>query len=168
MNQTNQPPSAAVASHTSAGSKKPGKQICYVLMIAKHFPATHPKKLHQTHFQIKINNGSKRHTIRANYDLWQHRMQKVLNGQAYISLRQWSGEPYRTKQIEIKKLSAKDGIGLQKLDFSVLGWFVDDEESNLTTKTIAHNDGLERQDFIDWFKDSVTDLAIIHFTNFRY
>ena len=41
---------------------------------------------------------------------------------------------------------------------------------NLTLEEIAHNDGLSFEDWAAWFKgaDTSQDMAIIHFTSFRY
>ena len=39
----------------------------------------------------------KLHTIRANYPLWEKRIKDIQEGHAVLSVRQWSGKPYRSK-----------------------------------------------------------------------
>lgn len=160
---------------------------CYVIMIAKHFPSTHPRKGEPTLFLSKIINGQesenkndrpicKLHTIRQNYSLWEKRIKEVQDGKAYLSLREWEGRPYWSDQIEILQLTAADGVGIQKIllfdDYS----FSIPDTHNLQYRLskdlvlVAHNDGLSVDDFKNWFKwKSFNEvLGIIHFTNFRY
>ena len=52
--------------------------------------------------------------------------------------------------------------------------FIDDVDSSVRLVNIAENDGLDFETFKDWFGEKLTanngneDLAIIHFTSFRY
>lgn len=156
----------------------------YNIMLSRVFPKTHPRAGEDTGFKPKVfasfNNMpcylKKLHTIRANYPLWKERFDEVQRGEAIINLRQWLGEPYRSKTVLIKTLTAADGIGLQRLDFKMpdrgdLTFYVIDESMVFTTgKELSHNDGLELQDWLDWFSDydQTQPLAIIHFTPFRY
>ena len=156
----------------------------YNIMLSRVFPKTHPRAGEDTGFKPKVfasfNNMpcylKKLHTIRANYPLWKERFDEVQRGEAVINLRQWLGEPYRSKTVLIKTLTADDGIGLQRLDFKMpdhgdLTFYVIDESMVFTTgKELSHNDGLELQDWLDWFSDydQSQPLAIIHFTPFRY
>lgn len=111
----------------------------YYLTLSKVFPATHPRKGEQTYFkeqfeiaigkiagvQILDENGRyfsailnpKLHTIRANYELWRKRFEQIERGEACLSIRQWMGKPYASKQQEIARLTKEDGIGLQRLEF---------------------------------------------------
>jgi len=141
----------------------------YVLMVAKTFPATHPRAGEETGFREKIINGDKIHTIRGNYILWMKRAEKINSGKASLSLRQWTGKPYASKQLEIMKL---DKIGIQSvtivpysrlknLEIAIAGIRMNDIN-------IAHNDGLTLLDMYFWFKESVNYGAVIHFTDFRY
>jgi len=141
----------------------------YVLTVSKYFPAKHPKAGGVTKFFDKIYFHEKIHTIRANYDLWKKRIDEVNKGNAIISVRQWTGKPYNSKQEEKFQLT-KDKVGIQKLRLNPLGWFIDNIDSDVTTKEIAKNDGLNYEDFKDWFKkyDLSKPMAIIHFTDFRY
>ena len=161
----------------------------YNIMLSRVFPKTHPRAGQPTGFDDRVMacfrypsynptllGNKKLHTIRANYALWKERFDEVQRGEAIINLRQWLGEPYRSKTVLIKTLTAADGIGLQRLDFKMpdhgdLTFYVIDESMVFTTgKVLSHNDGLELQDWLDWFSDydQTQPLAIIHFTPFRY
>lgn len=161
----------------------------YVITLSQHFPATHPKAGKRTLFASKvldtfndkpsvdkIDSDYKRHTIRANYPLWAKRFEQIERGEACLSIRQWTGEPYRSKQVEIARLTKEDGIGLQELIYkkenrlSPARYTIEDCE--IDTRMLAENDGLTLEDWESWFSNPKYDLsqsmAIIHFTNFRY
>jgi hypothetical protein len=99
----------------------------------------------------KLNVGLKHHTIRAG-----HRFKAG----DWFSTRVWSGKPYNSKQIII----APD-IQVKKVwDFTIKkyinDWYMDfgrhyvcfGYEDYSTIDTLAKNDGLARQDFLDWFQ----------------
>lgn len=164
----------------------------YVITLSQVFPTTHPKAGIPTGFQHKLQaalNGwkdhafIKLHTIRANYPLWAKRFEQIERGEACLSIRQWSGKPYASRQVEIARLTKEDGIGLQELTFYKDYRFVPAKyrlenfeidgkwhEGNLSM--LAENDGLTLADWKAWFSNPQYDLskpmAIIHFTNFRY
>lgn len=176
----------------------------YYLTLSQTFPATHPRKGEPTYFKEKVMDaicvahgidrrpkgiidglhGYKLHTIRANYKLWSKRFKQIDAGEAVLSVRQWSGKPYRSKMIEICRLTKKDGIGIQKLyltdEINLLGeygivestWelFGIPGDSKVSCKQLAYNDGLSYEDWDAWFEkyDQSKPLAIIHFTKFRY
>ena len=145
----------------------------YVITLSQHFLATHKRAGEPTDFKEKFLNGEKIHTIRANYPLWEKRVKEVQEGRAVLSIRQWTGKPYRSKQIEIARLTAANGVGIQKLCFpNRLTAWVDYPEMKLSVdfKHLAKNDGLSLVDWCDWFRhyDLSKPLAIIHFTKFRY
>ena len=172
------------------------KMKTYVITLSKVFPATHPKAgvstgfaenvAFKTHLELDKTiggyrnvQGSKLHTIRANYPLWAKRFEQIERGEACLSIRQWTGEPYRSKQVEIARLTKKDGIGLQELTFmlSTAGYTLENfgidgkwHEGNV--RMLAENDGLTLEDWESWFSNPKYDLsqpmAIIHFTKFRY
>lgn len=166
----------------------------YVITLSRVFPVSHPKAGLKTYFKTKLENTHvvpfdpngdsvpdgqpqlKRHTIRANYELWRKRFEQIERGEACLSIRQWTGKPYASKQIEIARLTKDDGIGLQRLrftpdrdgqfvwwNFSIDGHFSNEE-------FLANNDGLTLRDWCAWFKDYDLSkpLAIIQFTKFRY
>jgi hypothetical protein len=152
----------------------------FVLMISKTFPKTHPIAGEPTYFAEKIARVEKIHTIRENYELWRKRVVEVQNGLAEISLRQWSGLPYKSIQVEIGRLTQKDEIGIQWV-------YMNDALVSLNKVRIrsepamraeficafdlAKNDGLTFHAFCDWFnlsKQRYITGGIIHFTGFRY
>lgn len=149
----------------------------FVLTISERFPSTHFMKGEETGFVEKILQKIKIHTIRKNYPLWKKRIEQVQKGEAILSIRVWTGTPYKSPQKEIIQLNQSSGIGVQPIyiDF-VNQWFetpLDDNEKDFyyhTTKDLSKNDGLSEDDFEKWFKGTSLDekLVIIHFTKFRY
>ena len=157
----------------------------FVITLSKTFPSFHKRKGEQTNFKETFLAGQKKsdfsktsyvfpklHTIRANYELWAKRFEEIEKGNAQLSIRQWSGTPYRSEQIEIARLTRKDGIGIQQLSFS-FGEISKMRIQNATEpslETLAKNDGLSLQDWFEWFKgyDLYNSMAIIHFTKYRY
>ena len=156
----------------------------YVLTISRTFPKTHRRAGQSTYFAQQITGklpyeqpGSqqKLHTIRDNYKLWKKRIDEVNAGRAILSVREWTGKPYNSKQEIILEFDHTSGIGVQELK-SMDGTFAMIESKigiaqNYHLATLAKNDGLSLEDFHEWFKgyDKTTPKAIIHFTNnFRY
>jgi hypothetical protein len=145
-------------------------------MVSRVFPAYHPRKGQDTDFQTKIYHAikpfdvclykPKLHTIRGNYALQERRIRAVNEGKAVLSLRYWSGKPYQTKQVEFLQLKG-DQVGVQKLEAYAMSWHVG--ENQVAVKQVAQNDGLTLDDFINWFDMKIEqEMAIIHFTKFRY
>lgn len=148
----------------------------FVLTVSEIFPSTHSRKGEETDFVEKIRDEKKIHTIRKNYKLWKERINQIQKGEAVLSIRVWTGKPYKSPQKEIIQLDSSSGIGVQLLfiDFSK-SWFETTEANKQTDHyysfdTLAYNDGLLIEDFEEWFKgiDKEEPLAIIHFTKFRY
>ena len=139
----------------------------YVLTVSEFFPKTHPKAGLPTGFINAIANFNKIHTIRTNYELWLKRAEKINKGEAVLSVRCWTGKPYKSKQREV---FAFEKIGVEKLELDGLGWFIDGTDSDYKTSDFSTNDGLSKEDFSAWFKgyDFSNPMAIIHFSNFRY
>nr|WP_311460810.1 hypothetical protein [uncultured Prevotella sp.] len=148
----------------------------YIITLSKVFLKQHIRAGEETGFKDSFLKGKKVHTIRANYNLWEARIKEVQEGKAVLSIRQWSGLPYRSKQDEITELSNEDGVGIQKLifnkdsngeffleDFDIDGKYIDFDK-------LAANDGLLTEDWYRWFKkyDLSKPMAVIHFTSFRY
>lgn len=158
----------------------------YVITLSQVFPVTHSRKGEPTGFKDKFLNAIKAvpeewwklHTIRANYELWKKRFEKIERGEACLSIRQWAGKPYRSKQVEIARLTREDGIGLQELRIvnekykgrGIMLGYVDGEQKKDFFHTLSQNDGLSFNDWLEWFKGCNFNkpLAIIHFTKFRY
>lgn len=165
----------------------------YVITLSKRFPAGHNRAgdltffhealsnaLHNTEATLTVDDADdtsikiyerKIHTIRANYPLWDKRIAEVEQGEACLSIRQWTGKPYHSKQVEIARLTKEDDVGIQRLEFvnGKLGLprigIVYQRKNE-----IALNDGLSFEDWENWFKnyDLAQPMAIIHFTKFRY
>lgn len=164
------------------------KKKTYVITLSKRFMKGHPKEGEPTDFKNKFLEYLKKHTIRGNYELWNKRIEEVQRGEAKLSIRQWSGKPYASKQEIIMELTAENGAGIERLDMQFLpdgspvcsivklvdgvceqlGCF-----SNALIRTLAQNDGLSYEDWLSWFNPkrkpmSEESYAIIHFTDFRY
>lgn len=153
--------------------------ITYVITVSRTFPATHPRRGEPTFFKEKIETAvmqyekghgliEKLHTIRANYPLWKKRFDKIGAGEACLSLRYWSGKPYRSKQVEFLRLTREDGIGIQRIAMrreENISFVYSAEQINPIAHIlrpiyetsiadlpyIAINDGLTPEDFIAWF-----------------
>jgi hypothetical protein len=136
----------------------------------------------------------KLHTCRANLILWKNNISEVVAGNAVLVIYEWNGKPYSkdgTKNLFVFGTNAvkgfidellktekyKDaipvinsGIGVQKLEWTGLGWFIDDYDSDVTIRDLSQNDGLSFDDFKAWFKNYNLNepMAIIQFTKFRY
>lgn len=154
----------------------------YVLMVSRVFPSKHKRKGEPTYFVEKLNQGvfPEKHlgiiapkitTIRSNYELWKKRIDEVNEGKAILSLRYWSGKPYCSKQVEFARFDKDSGIGIQELYF-LQGSLLDPSiccNRRINPYELIKNDGLNNEDFFEWFKDRPTyPMAIIHFTKFRY
>lgn len=144
----------------------------YVLMVSIGFPKNHPRAGQPTGFVNKIIAGTKRHTIRANFELWEKRINEVNAGKAVLSLRYWSAKPYNSKQVEFLQLKQGE-IGIQKLQqfegkkmILVSPFLLKEYKLDF----IAYNDSLSFEDFEACFAnyDLSKPMAIIHFTDFRY
>lgn len=143
----------------------------YVITLSQHFLATHKRAGEPTDFKEKFLNGEKIHTIRANYPLWEKRVKEVQEGRAVLSIRQWTGKPYRSKQVEIATLTTENGIGVQRLDvFDFMRPAKVDSCRLVDLMDLANNDGLSFSDWYHWFRlaDVIKPMVIIHFTKFRY
>lgn len=150
----------------------------YVLMLSKVFPADHPKVGISTDFKAKLKDGVKKHTIRGNAELWEHRAEEINAGRAELSVRQWSGKPYEpgSHQIEIARYTS---LGTQRITMSFTSpWnrFICVHQDNGDAHypvfiDVAENDGLSSEDFLAWFqakKKKTYHGVILHFTDMRY
>lgn len=163
----------------------------YVLMLSRAFMVGHPKDGLPTEFEDAVKEGRKIHTIRCNFPFWDKRIKEIQNGEAKLSIRQWIGKPYRSKQREIAQLTAQDGIGIQRAVITRYEWdennmrkfryWICAEGKEIELDDIARNDGFfHTTDFLSWFNPAINkqdsdeegwrhlELAIIHFSPFRY
>lgn len=142
----------------------------YVITLSEKFPTTHTRKGQETDFRRLFLNGNKIHTIRANFPLWEKRIAQIQKGEAVLSVIQWTGKPYQSKQVEIARLTAEDGVGIQELKLTDLSRPTTINGQRIELPLLAQNDGLSFNDWFNWFigYDLSKPLAIIHFTKFRY
>ncbi len=147
-----------------------------VLILSAVFPAKHKKGGTLTMFENALYTGRKIHTIRADASgLWAKRAEEINNGRAVLSVREWTGIPYRSEQRELKTFSR---IGLQRItmtyssDDALPQCWIDNRR--VPAEDVANNDGLSVEDFVDYFfgkcgcKSNVFEGVVIHFTDFRY
>jgi len=113
------------------------------------------------------------HTIRQNYEYW-----KRFEGKE-VALFTWEGKPYHSKH---KVFCVKRIVSVQKVFFckperSGGFYFLFEGQKayinviNNNNKLLTTNDGFEnRDDFFNWFRKGYKEgeMAIIHFTDFRY
>lgn len=122
-----------------------------VLMLSRLFPVGHRRAGKPTCFADLLTSGRKVHTIRSNYEHWASIAREVNAGERIISLRQWSGEPYRSRQVEIGRLTE---LTIQEVAmFNLMTGmeaFVNGKE--VPVKHLAANDGLDMADFESWFR----------------
>lgn len=146
------------------------KKKIYILILSERFPTWHSKAGTPTKFKGSFLSRKKSHTIRSNLPLWEKRIKEVQEGRAVLSIRQWTGKPYRSQQEEIEILTNDSGIGVQRLVSDRHGnYFVGEEKRQISPCIIANNDGLSVEDWSEWFDgNSPDELAIIHFGDFRY
>jgi hypothetical protein len=158
------------------------KKKTYVLTVSQYFPVKHVRSGEETNFERKLLRWLKKHTIRANYELWKKRIEEVNSGLAVLSIRKWSGKPYQSKQVEIMRLDETGGLGVQKLWLMEDGRAQIEDEGNIISiwlrknrryiplAALAKNDGLNLPDFREWFRDydRSKPMAVIQFTKFRY
>lgn len=146
----------------------------YPLIISEWFPQSHPRAGEPTRFFLAVHSGKKKHTIRNNPEWWQPRIEKVAAGEALLSLRQWSGIPYRSKQRKVWNVAKYHCPGIEYIKRShTIGEFIISDGTGFSAfpaREIAKNDGLEVEDFLDWFQDWPVGewKVIIHFSIFRY
>lgn len=147
------------------------KKAIYVLTLSKNFMSGHIRQGEPTHFKDQLLGGRKIHTIRAG-EYWKKVIDRVNAGEAILSVREWSGAPYKSKQVEIKQF---DKLGWQ--EFRIERLTVLDGRPTIDNRAIyvrelekvADNDGLNYFDFLQWFRyPKPFKGGIIHFTDFRY
>ena len=163
-----------------------------ILMLSKSFPAKHPRAGESTFFEHKLKNqlegnindplGCKKHTIRGNFNggnfkKWKTRIEKILQGEFALSIREWEDKPYNSQQRIIFHLDHSTPLGYQRISMRY-----DQETKSIRCvidgrpftdiNLLAANDGLSFADFSAWFfakgKAGLFQGVIIHFTDMRY
>jgi len=154
--------------------KKENTLKTYIITMMVKFPTQVPQIAKTTGFKKKILSGDKKHTLRQNYAFWKKRIDEINAGRAILSVRQWSGLPYRSEQKEIKQFGQGE-VGYERVvvtkeaaDISIntgKGYvFISDKR----IRTLAKNDGVPIDLFRKFFKHGVLDGIIVHFTKLRY
>jgi len=137
-------------------------------VVSEYFLKSHSKAGEKTDFVAAIVKEIKKHTIRVNFNYWLKAINRIKQGDAILSVRIWTGKPYNSKQKEVFRFTADDGVGIQKLkragNLFIVGGDV------VPVSTLSANDGLSKANFLEWFKGvkSGAEMAVIHFTKFRY
>ena len=159
----------------------------YRMSISRVFPATHERAGEETYFYPQIQNAlfpgtkdamndgmqKKYHTIRANYELWEKRIDEIKSGKAVLVLYEWTDKPYRSKTKDLLRFDENSGISIQKIMFydSPEFFTIENEKKTVSIEELSKNDGLFEYDFLNWFVkyDLSKPMAIIQFTDyFRY
>jgi hypothetical protein len=116
-----------------------------IIMCARTYPAYHPKAGQPTGFRKAILEGRKVHTLR--------RSAGGRHSGAQVSLREWSGRPYASRQVEF----ARCGILIEPLTIAGLPWW------HSSIVNLAHCDGFDDpRDFAAWFR--AQPAGPVHFT----
>ena len=137
-------------------------------MVSRVFPSYHKNKGELTRFEQKIREKNKIHTIRANYEKWKRKIDQIRNGEAVLSIREWQGVPYHSKQNYLFYYNQEDALEVSKLTKDENGYLINDT-IRVSEEELAKNDGLTLDEFQEWFKVFPSEpMAIIHFTGFRY
>lgn len=150
-----------------------GKTKVAVLTLSQQYQKGHPKEGLPTEFVEKLKAGVKLHTIRSNYGLWAKRAEQINAGKMELSIRVWSGKPYRSQQIEVARLTK---LGVQRVCITRMGADhepaveIDGRIIDRGASMLSKNDGLEYWDWFSWFLKSTTQFegVILQFTNMRY
>jgi len=150
---------------------------CIPLLFSLTFPKNHPSTGQRTMFDKNIRGGTKITTLRFKYSIWQPLIQQVQEGTAYLSCRLiWNGSPRDSSIHEFLRLTAEDGVGIERLvDYPNHAQVSPHADPNyrqlISLDKLAENDGLTTKEFTDWFPSwgqVPGERALIHLTPFRY
>lgn len=142
-----------------------------ILLCAKFFPR-HFKAGENTDFARKILNGTKKHTVRSNYEYWKLSLEraKEIPGRI-VSLRQWEDKPYHSRQHVILEIPASR-CNVQRLEIERIKdvrqcdvngsifydgyYYIGHVEGTSGYKSVdlnlvAVNDGLQSDEFVAFF-----------------
>lgn len=143
-----------------------------VLMLSTEYQRGHSRAGESTMFVDKLVNGEKLHTIRGNYAGWAKKAEQINAGEMELSIRIWSGKPYRSQMYEVAKLTE---VKVQSL-YATYG--VDDavpmclvNGKKIDAEVLAKNDGLTLEDWVQWMfngTNTIENAAIIQLTGFEY
>lgn len=146
----------------------------YPIIISQNFLKSHRRAGEETGFIEKIIDGRKKHTVRMNYKYWAKRVETIQAHDGVLSVRSWSGKPYKSPQDEFLRIPT---IGIEPLSVINKRIYINGKAMiHKDMMELAKNDGFDYspeglRDFIEWLgadKEDVRDACIIHFTHFRY
>ena len=147
-----------------------------IVLMSRVFPLNSSRAGEKTGFKESIVEGRKIHTIRDNFAVWAKKLDAIKKGDHVLSVRQWSGRPYNSPQVEI--LRTKEHIGYQPITirYDHKNNFIVAKVGNafVPINTLAKNDGLSVEDFKEWIfgknpqESKLFKGIVIHFTPFRY
>ena len=143
-----------------------------MLVLSTVFGRGHKRVGQPTHFVESMQAGTKLHTIRANTELWRRRAAKIDAGEMELSIRVWSGRPYRSQQVEVARLTQ---LHVQSIE-AVMGatdalprvWIDGQEVADV--EQVARNEGLELADWVGLFlkRTNHYEGVVLQFGSFRY
>jgi len=81
-----------------------------IITLSRVFQGNHSRKGEPTKFKENLAAGNKKHTIRENYALWKHNLDKVTNGNFVLSIRQWTGATVQLAAMRDKALQGRCGL----------------------------------------------------------
>lgn len=146
----------------------------YVIISSDHYPKYHSRAGEETGFTNAIISQRKKHTCRENFMFWKKRVDEVNKHNGYLSIRSWSGVPYKSKQDEYVRFVK---LGIES--FAIINKEIYVGSRKLSTQEMidfAYNDGFDKSlsglnDLLKWMKADKKDIklgCIIHYTDFRY
>ena len=149
------------------------------LSISRVFPLKTSRRGELTGFDEKIINGTKKHIIRRNLDIWKLNEERMKSGNYYISICQWAGKPYSSQHVEVARLNIPITVQPATISYhadtdSVSAKIDDKEFFDADCFSIAQNEGLSISEFKEWFfgqnpsADKTFHGGIVHFTNLKY
>lgn len=163
-----------------------GKKV--VVMLTKVFFSEHPKSGQETHFADLVKAGKKIHTCRDNFNYWAEKIASLKRTGGVLSVRQWSGKPYRSPQEIVVEIPASK-VGVSELiverifipsvhlrPSEMTAYKASIGDTQIDIKKLAKNDGFSYEgDFVSFinplfnkYQRNIIRLAIIHFNEFEY
>lgn len=164
-----------------------------VVTFSTKFPVKHPRAGEPTFFVEKVVKGLHRPGVKPfdvdmnteMYHIVEPKFHTIRAGSRWkvgdkFSPRIWSGKPYASKQIqfapdiEIKKIWTiiKNPNDLHGFAFHINGnRYVADwemETANIMLKDLSKNDGLSKEDFVNWFPEYFTGQILCWNENVNY
>lgn len=149
-----------------------------VLILSKKFMAGHPRAGEPTNFREKYLYACSHPHPWRDTDQWPKIHTLRFNAKGYyktgdvVSVRQWRGKPFRSKQEEIGQSAIRvEPIILEAHDGYITELKTAVARMSFRPEVLAYNDGLTNFDFLTWFFPKGNGkllVDIIHFTKYRY